>query len=72
MAPSIPLAFVCFCRLCICVWKAIVLEVPVPCHPEGKVHITQTGSKGHAREESTKNISKEEQGSLGRRAGGRE
>lgn len=44
----------------LCVWKATVLEVPVPCHPEGKVHITQTGSKGPLREESMKNISKEE------------
>lgn len=28
--------------------ETTVLEVPVPCHPEGKVHITQTRAKGWA------------------------
>ena len=28
--------------------ETTVVEVPVPCHPEGKVHITQTRAKGWA------------------------
>lgn len=65
MAPSIPPAFMCLCRLCVCVWKATVLEVPVLCHPEGKVHITQTGSKGPAQEKNMKTTSKEERAAWG-------
>lgn len=42
-----------------------MLEVPVLCHPGGKVHITQTGSKGPAQEKNMKTTSKEEHAAWG-------
>lgn len=59
VAPSIPPAFIVFVQtLCLCP-EGYSVRGPVLCHPEGKVHITQTGSKGPAQEKNVKTTSKE-------------